>query len=201
MFPQIKLALIFAKMARDHGQKLLHSNNPGLLTKDLGDALKKQKDILSDPRKGMVMTAYDVLPIIIEVKIMTITVAKKLGIETKGKADINILEEIIAQSDVRDGGKYSKDIKDTLEWTRKLFANPEIQDVLKMEMTAIETPTGIGDVTKFIKQLASRSQDELTRVSEFLKRAKIASEEPKAEPKAEDKASVKKPSKPRKPKL
>ena len=154
MFPQIKLALIFTKIAKDHGHKILHANNPDLLTRDLGDAMKKQKDILCDPRKGMAITAYDVLPIILEVKILTVATAAQLKIDTKGKSDIQILEEIIAASEARQGGKYAKDIKGTLEWTRALFSHPEIQDVLKMEMTAIEAPKSLKDVTKFIRQLA-----------------------------------------------
>ena len=178
MFPQIKLALIFTKIAKDHGHKILHANNPDLLTRDLGDAMKKQKDILCDPRKGMAITAYDVLPIILEVKILTVATAAQLKIDTKGKSDIQILEEIIAASEARQGGKYAKDIKGTLEWTRALFSHPEIQDVLKMEMTAIEAPKSLKDVTKFIRQLAGRSTDELARVSEFLKRAKDVSAEP-----------------------
>lgn len=186
MFPQIKLALLFAKLAKEHGPKILHSNNPDLLTRDLGDALKKQKDVLSDPRKNMIMTGYDVVPIIVEVKILTTVVAKKLEIDTKGKPDIAILEEIIAKSEERNGGKFSKDIRDTLEWTRKLFANPEIQDVLKMEMTEIEAPKNLKDIGRFFKQAAGRAQDEAVRVSEFLKRAKDAAPEQKTEPKAED---------------
>jgi hypothetical protein len=187
--PQAQLALIFAKMARQHGPKILHSNNPDLLTQDLSNAMKMQKKILSDPDKGTMMTAYDVLPVILEVKILSLAVAKKLGIETKAKPMINVLEEIIQKSEERNGGKYAQGIKDTLEWTRKLFANPEIQDVLKMEMTEIERPSGVKGLGKFFMQLASRSQDELTRLNEFLKRAKdAAADQPKADDKPAEKA-------------
>ncbi len=202
--PQAKLALVFAKMARDHGPKILHSNNPHLLAQDLSNAMTTQKDILSDPKKGMVMTSYDVLPVILEVKILSLAVAKKLGIDTKGKPMINIMEEIIAVEEAAGKGKYVQGIKDSLEWTRKLFANPEIQDVLKMEMTEIESPSiSVKGVTRFFMQLAGRSQDELTRLNEFLKRAKEVQEkqdpappapkaetpktdEPKAQPQAKE---------------
>jgi hypothetical protein len=198
MFPQIKLALVFAKLAKHHGPKVLHSNNVDLLTKDLNDALVEQKNILSSPRKGSFMTAYEVLPVIAEVKILSITVARKLEIETKGKPDIQILEEIIQKCEERNNGKYTQGIKDTLDWTRALFSHPEIQDVLKMEMTEIETPGSLKDVTKFIRQLAGRSQDELTRINEFLKHAKDLKPMPKPEPeaKAEPKAAPKTPKKP-----
>lgn len=187
--PQVKLALIFARMAKDYGPTILHSNNPDLLTKDLGNAMKRQKDILSDPKKGMIMTSYDVLPVILEVKILSLAVAKKLEIETKGKSTIGLLEEIVQKSDERNGGKYSKDIKSTLDWTRNLFANPEIQDVLKMEMTEIEAPSpSLSGLGKFFTQLAGRSQDELTRLSEFLRRAKEIQEQPKNDQKAEPQA-------------
>src|SRR5690606_5791606 len=148
------------------------SNNVDLLTKDLSNALVEQKNILSSPRKGAFMTAYEVLPVIAEVKILSVAVARKLEMETKGKYDIQILEEIIQTSEERNGGKYSQGIKDTLEWTRALFSHPEMQDILKMEMTPIEKPTNLKDVTKFIMQMANRSQDELTRINEFLKQAK-----------------------------
>jgi hypothetical protein len=193
--PQIKLALVFAQVAKNYGPILLHSNNADLLTKDLGNAMKKQKDILSDPKKGMIMTSYDVLPVIMEVKILSSWVASKLEIDTKGKSTIAILDEIVQKSDERNSGKYTKEIKDSLEWTRKLFSNPEIQDVLKMEMTEIEKPSGVSvkSLTKFFSQLTSRSQDELTRLNEFLKRAKEVQEKqnttppaPKAEPQVKE---------------
>lgn len=197
--PQVKLALIFAQVAKDYGPILMHSNNVDLLTKDLGNAMKKQKDILSDPKKGMVMTSYDVAPAILEVKILSTWVANKLEIDTKGKSTIAVLDEIVAKSEERNAGKYSKDIKATLEWTRELFSHPEIQDVLKMEMTEIEKPNvTVKGLTKFFSQLAGRGQDELTRLNEFLKRAKEVqpkaddkqqtpkAEEPKAEPQAKE---------------
>lgn len=196
--PNLKLAFIFAKMARDHGPKLLHSNNPDLLTKDLGDALRRQKDVLSDPAKGAIMTAYDVLPIILEVKVLTLAVASKLEIDTKGKPMINVLEEIIAKSEERNDGKFAKDIKGTLGWTRALFADPDIQDVLNMPMTEIQSPDlSLRGVGKFFTSLAGRSQDELVRVQEFLKRAKDVQEPPVAP--AAPAAEEKKPAKPRKP--
>ncbi|MDE1151703.1 MAG: hypothetical protein PW788_04120 [Micavibrio sp.] len=183
--PQMKLAMIFAKMAQQHGSKILHSNNPDLLTKDLGNAMRQQKHILSDPAKGAIMTSYDVLPVILEVKILSVAVARKLDIDTKGKSTIAVLEEIVAKSEERNNGKYSAGIKETLDWTRKLFSHPEIQDILKMEMTEIEAPTGIKGVAKFFTQLAGRSQDELTRLQEFLKKAKEVQEVPPTEPKAQ----------------
>lgn len=172
MFPQIKLAVMFAKLAKDHGHKVLHANNPDLLTRDLGDALKKQKQALSDPNKGAFFTAYDVLPLIAEVKILTFVTANKLGVPYMGRTDIEVLEDIIKASEARSGGKYSKDIKETLEWTRKLFSHPEIQDVLAMEMTEITLPKNPKDVVKFFGQIVGRSQDELTRLTEFLRKAK-----------------------------
>lgn len=168
----IKLAFIFAKIAKDHGQKILHSNNIDLLTQDLSNALQKQKDILSDSKKSTLATAYDVLPAIIEVKILSLTVARKLGIDTKGRPVTDVLQDIAQAADARGSAKSAQGIKDTLDWTRALFANPEIQDVLKMEMPEIEKPSGPKDLTKFFVQLTSRSQGEFVRVQEFLKRAK-----------------------------
>ena len=189
--------MIFAKMAKQHGGKILHSNNPDLLTKDLSAAMRAQKDILSDPRKGAIMTSYDVLPVILEVKILSVAVASKLEIDTKGKSTIAILEEIVAKSEERNGGKYSAGIKDTLDWTRKLFSHPEIQDILSMEMTEIEKPSSLKGVAKFFTQLAGRSQDELTRLQEFLKKAKEVQDTPDAKPQPGATDTPKKPEPPK----
>ena len=174
MLPQLKLAILFAKLAKDHGHKVLHANNPDLLTRDLGDALKKQKDVLSDPRKSALFTAYDILPLIAEVKILTFVTAKQLGVPYMGRSDIQVLEDIVAAAEARNGGKYAKDVKDTLEWTRKLFSHPEIQDVLSMEMTEITMPKTPRQLAAFFGQIIGRSQDELTRLTEFLRTAKLA---------------------------
>lgn len=195
--PQMKLAMIFAKMAQQHGGKILHSNNPDLLTKDLSNAMRQQKAILSDPAKGAIMTSYDVLPVILEVKILSVAVAHKLDIDTKGKSTIAVLEEIVQKSEERNGGKYAAGIKETLDWTRKLFSHPEIQDVLAMEMTEIERPQSLKGVFKFFGQLTGRSQDELVRLNEFLKRAKELQDTPDQKPQAAQKPDDKKPEPPK----
>lgn len=172
MFPQIKLAMMFTMLAKKHGAKILHANNVDLLTRDLSHAMQEQKQILSNPRKGSVMTAYDVLPVILEVKLLTVAVARHLDVEIKGRSTIDVLEDIIQKCDERNSGKYAKGIRDTLEWTRRLNAHPEIQDIWNMQMTEINMPRNIRDVPKFVRQVAGRSADELNRVNEFLKRAK-----------------------------
>jgi hypothetical protein len=160
---------------------------------------------LSDPKSGMIMTSYNVAPAILEVKILSSWVANKLDIDTKGKSTIAVLDEIVQKSEERNAGKYTKDIKNTLEWTRELFSHPEIQDVLKMEMTEIEKPTvTLKGLTRFFTQLAGRSQDELTRLNEFLKRAKEVQDKPqdqaqapKDAPKAEPQVKDEKPQPPK----
>jgi hypothetical protein len=200
-----KLALIFAKFAKDHGHKILQANNADLLARDLGDALKRQKQVLSDPNRNVLFTAYDVLPLILEVKVLTAVTANRMGVAAKGKSDIQVLEGIIAAGHARkNGAVYVRDIEATLEWTRRLFSHPEIQSVLSMEMTAIEAPKNPRDVMKFIIQLAGRSQDELSRLSEFLRTAKNLDDLPPAPEtrpaahKAEEPAAPKKKPAPRK---
>lgn len=181
MLPQFKLALVFAKMAKDHGHKVLHINNVELLTKDLGNALKEQKHILQSPNKGAAMTAYDLLPVIAEVKLLTLAVSSKLGIDTKGKSAIAILEEIVVQTEDR-GSKSAKDIKSTLEWTRAFFAHPEIQEILKADLVEIEKPKSWREIGKTASQTTQRIGQELSRLTDFLKKAKeidLKKEEPK----------------------
>jgi hypothetical protein len=195
MLPQLKLALLFATFAKNHGSKVMHANNVDLLTADLGNALQKQKDILADRDKGVIMTAYDVLPVILEVKLLTTVVAKKLDIETKDKSSIAILEEIIQKSEERGEGERAEKIKSTLEWTRDLFEQPEIKKVLEMDMTEIEKPDSIKGVGRFFKQVGGRGMDEFNRVQEFLKRTKDASKEDKSPPASKKSPAKKKPGK------
>lgn len=183
MLPQFKLALIFAKMAKDHGHKVLHINNVELLTKDLGNALKEQQKILQSKNQGAAMTAYDLLPVIAEVKLLTMAVSSKLGIDTKGKPAIAILEEIVATTESH-GSKSAKDIRSTLEWTRAFFAHPEIQEILKADLIEIEKPKSWRDIGKTASQTTQRIGQELSRLTDFLKKAKeidVKKEEPKKE--------------------
>ena len=183
--PQLKLAFTFATMLREYGPILAHLNKPELLTKDLGDAMRDQKRALSDPGKGVIMTASEVFPIIVKVKVLSTLVANKLGIDSKGKSAIAVLEEIVQKSDENGNAHFAKGIKDTLGWTRALFADPDIQAVLKMPMTEIESPNlTVKGVGKFIMSLAGRSQDEFIRVQEFLKAAKDIKEPTATQPPA-----------------
>jgi hypothetical protein len=183
MLPHFKLAMIFAKMAKDHGHKVLHINNIELLTKDLGNALKEQQKILQSPNQGAAMTAYDLLPVIAEVKLLTMAVSSKLGIDTKGKSAIVILEEIVAKTEAR-GSKSAKDVQATLEWTRAFFAHPEIQEILKADLIEIQKPKGWRDIGKTASQTTQRIAQELSRLTDFLKKAKeidVKKEDPKKE--------------------
>lgn len=183
--PQLKIAFMVAKFGRDWGPIIAHYNKPELLTKDLGDAMRDQKRALADPGKGVIMTAADVFPIIVKVKVLSTVVANKLGIDHKSKSAIETLEEIVRVSEENGNGQFSKGIKDTLGWTRALFADPDIQAVLKMPMTEIESPNlSVQGLGKFVMSLAGRGQDEFIRVQEFLKAAKEIREVPPTEPTA-----------------
>lgn len=172
MLPALRLAILLTKLANEHGSKLLHVGKVDLLTEDLGRALKKQQHALTDPGNGAWLTAYEVLPIVLEVKLLTTAVASRLNISTKGKKDIDVLEEIIAAHKAKGTLDAAKDVTETLEWTRKLFAVPEIQAILAMEMTEIERPKSITHMGRFFKQVAGRSRDEVLRLQQFLERTK-----------------------------
>ncbi|MBI3441011.1 MAG: metallophosphoesterase [Proteobacteria bacterium] len=144
MPPYFKLSKIFLKLAREHGSKVLHGGNTPLLTKDLGDALRRQKKIIEDPDMGVLETTYEALPVIAEVKVLTMAVAKKLDIATKGQSAIGILEEIVQKTEAAGDSKSAQEIKNTLEWTQDFFSKPEIQQILQADLIEIEAP--IGDI-------------------------------------------------------
>jgi hypothetical protein len=174
MPPYIKLALIFTKLAKQHGGKILHGGDADLLTRDLGDALRRQKKIILDPDMGALETAYEALPVIAEVKILTAAVAKKLEIDTQGKSAVEVLEDIVRKTEARNSS-HAQEIKNTLEWTRSFFTNPEIQEILKADLIEIEKPKGLTDffgMGKSFQQGAQRIGQEFTRLQKFLEEAK-----------------------------
>ncbi|MCE9506749.1 MAG: hypothetical protein K8R48_00320 [Alphaproteobacteria bacterium] len=174
MLPNFKLALIFANLAKKHGGKILHGGDIDLLTKDLGDALRRQKKIILDPDLSALETSYEALPIIAEVKILTMAVSKKLDIDSSGKSTSAVLEEIIQKTEARNS-KAAAEIKNTLEWTRDFFSQPEIQEILKADLIEIEKPRGLTDflgMGKSLQQGAQRIGQEFSRLQEFLKKAK-----------------------------
>jgi hypothetical protein len=164
--------MMFCRLAAKHGPKVLHMNNNNLLVQDLSDAMEEQKAVLTNPRQGSILTAYDVLPVIAEVKIMSHIVAYKFGIDTKDKPAIQVLDEIAAKAEEQGYTTEVAGMKRSLDWTRDLFTHPEIQSVMKMDVTGIEKPQSIGDLRETLKQIASRAQQEVVRVDEFLKRVK-----------------------------
>lgn len=173
MFP-IKLAATFAKLAQKHGYKVMHSSNVDLLTADLGDALRRQKKAMQDPDLGIFETAYEVLPIIAEVKILTVAVSRKLGLDTANKSTIEVLEEIVASAENRNS-RSATQIKNTLEWTRDFFSQPEIQEILKADLIEVEAPTSWRDFAgmgRSALQGTQRAAQEFGRLQEFLRKAK-----------------------------
>lgn len=169
---QLKLLALFAKLAYKHGNKIIHATDNDMLVADLGKSLKEQQAIMSNDRVHSAFIAYDLLSQLVEVKALTVAVGAKLGIPVRGRKDIEILEEIVSTYDNIGKQKYTTDIRDNLEWTRKLYAAPEIQEVLNMEMTDIEKPKSLKGITTFFTQLAGRSKDEVVRLKTFLDRTK-----------------------------
>ena len=177
MPPYLKLAIVFTKLAKHHGNKILHGGDIDLLTEDLGDALRRQKKVILDPDLGALETTYEALPVIAEVKILTLALSKKLDVDTKGKSAIGILEEIVQKTEARNSGAAAE-IKNTLEWTRGFFAHPEIQEVLNADLIEIEKPRGWKDIAgmgKSAQQGIQRIGQEFTRLRKFLEQAKKVS--------------------------
>ena len=137
--PQLKLLLIFASAARKHGHKVMHINNVELLTRDLGKALKEQREVLEDPDAGTLETMYELVGTIAEVKVLMMAVSKKLDIDTSGKPPAVILQDIITETKKRDSNSTAaQDISDTLDWTIKFFSREDVKALLSEELAAIE---------------------------------------------------------------
>ena len=176
--PDTGSALLFSKLAKRHGGTILHGGNIDLLTKDLGDALRRQKKIIQDPDLGVLETAYEALPVIAEVKVLTVAVSKKMGLDTTGKSTIGVLEDIVLKTEARNS-VAAQEIKSTLAWTRDFFAQPEIQEILAADLIRIEAPTSWKDLKGLgnsALQGGQRLMQEFSRLHDFLKKAKEAPE-------------------------
>lgn len=167
------LAAIFANAVRKHGKKVLHLGDAGLLTRDLGHALKEQHKTLRSADLGTIETMKDLLPQLAEIKVLTYAVTKKLGIDTKGKSPIAVFEEIIETTEAK-GSPAAKDIKDSLTWVKAFFGHPEVQDILKEETVRIERPRNIKEALSTAFQITAKVDQEISRLHNFLKVAKSA---------------------------
>jgi hypothetical protein len=177
----IKLVMRLAKLANKYKGTILHAADTDLLTEDLGDALRRQKKIITDPDMGTIETASEALPVIAEVKVLTAAVSRKLGIDTHGKPTVAVLEEIIRKTEERNSDSAAE-IQNTLDWTRSFFSQPEIQKILKADLIEIERPSGITDVGGMGRTAMTsvmRVTQELSRLNDFLKKAKAPPAPPK----------------------
>jgi len=179
------IILRFAKLANKYKGTLLHAADTDLLTEDLGDALRRQKKIILDPDMGTIETATEVLPVIAEVKVLTVAVSRKLEIDTKGKSTIAVLEEILEKTEARNSASAAE-IKNTLDWTRGFFSQPEIQKILNADLIEIEKPHSLmdlGGMGRTAMTGAMRITQELSRLNDFLSKAKTLPEKKPAPPK------------------
>lgn len=167
-----RLVTIFAKLAKNYGRQVMHANDKQQSVQDLAAALTRQRHILTDEGMGSWMTAYEVLPVVLEVKLLTLNTARQFGISTKGKESIDVIEEITKAAAKSGDKKGAAKMRENLKWTRKLYAHPEIADILSKDMTDIDLPKSPRQIGTFFKQVASRASDEYTRVDQFLKKTK-----------------------------
>jgi len=172
MSSYIKLAIIFSKLAKNHGTKILHGTDVYLLTKDLGKAVKRQKNIILDPDMGVFETTYEALPVIAEVQILTAAVSKKLGVS--GNSIEETLTAIVKATEAK-GSDAADDIKDALEWTREFMSQPEIKKIMEAKLVEIEKPKSWRDIKGFgmgAIQGTQRIVQEANRLQNFVEKAK-----------------------------
>lgn len=174
MLPNMKLVTTLIKLSRMHGQKIAHADDVDALTRDLGEALRRQKYIIQS--QGALDIATDPVTfasVFIEIQLLRKAVASKLEIDTGGKPASAVLEEIVRKTEERNSTS-AKEIKNTLDWTRAFFSHPEVQALLQMDMISIEKPSGLTDIRGMkdtVFQSGMRLSQEFNRVQRFLQKA------------------------------
>jgi hypothetical protein len=172
-FALAKLGLTFVKAISKHRKKILHVGDVDLLVRDLGLALNEQHHTLVNPRNSTIETAYEIMPQLAEVRVLTGVVAKHLDIDPQ-KDHVETLKEIVEKMEER-GSEAADDIKDNLKWLDEFYSTPEAKAVMEMDVTEIETPKGLLDYKgafKTVKQTAGRAFDETLKAHKFVAAAK-----------------------------
>lgn len=173
-FKLAKLGLTFVKAVSKHRKKILHIADAELLVRDLGHALNEQHQTLTNPRNSTIETAYEIVPQIAEVRVLTNVIAKHLNIDTKDKDHSDILKEIVDQMEAKDSDA-AEDIKQNLKWLDEFYSSDEAKELMEMDVTEIETPSGVLDYKgafKAVTQTASRAFEETQKAHKFMSLAK-----------------------------
>lgn len=177
MIPKFKLAklgLTFVKAVSKHRKKILHVADAELLVRDLGHALNEQHQTLTNPRNSTIETAYEIVPQIAEVRVLTNVIAKHLKIDQANKDHSDVLKEIVEKMEERDSDA-AMDIKDNLQWLEEFYSSPEARELMEMDLTEIKSPTGLLDykgALKTVTQTASRAFEETQKAHKFMAMAK-----------------------------
>lgn len=176
MIPKLtlaKLGITFAKAVSKHRKKILHVGDVELLVRDLGQALNDQHHTLINPRNSTIETAYEILPQMAEVRVLTGVVRKHLDIDPK-KDHVEALKEVVEKMEAQ-GSDAADDIKDNLKWLDEFYSSDEAKELMTMEVTEVETPKGLLDykgALKTVTQAASRAFDETMKAHKFMSLAK-----------------------------
>ncbi|MBL1147659.1 MAG: hypothetical protein HND56_12445 [Pseudomonadota bacterium] len=189
-FTLAKLGITFAKAVSKHRKKILHVGDVELLVRDLGQALNDQHHTLINPRNSTIETAYEILPQMAEVRVLTGVVRKHLNIDPK-KDQVEAMKEIVEKMEA-EGSDAADDIKDNLKWLDEFYSSDEAKELMSMEVTEVETPGGLLDYKgafKTVKQAASRAFDETMKAHKFMSLAKKFEEMQRREKREAEKAA------------
>ncbi|TNE32202.1 MAG: hypothetical protein EP349_02320 [Alphaproteobacteria bacterium] len=189
-FTLAKLGITFAKAVSKHRKKILHVGDVELLVRDLGQALNDQHHTLINPRNSTIETAYEILPQMAEVRVLTGVVRKHLNIDPQ-KDHVEALKEVVEKMEA-EGSDAADDIKDNLKWLDEFYSSDEAKELMTMEVTEVETPGGLLDYKgafKTVKQAASRAFDETMKAHKFMSLAKKFEEMQRREKREAEKAA------------
>ncbi len=176
MIPKWKLAKLgvtFAKSVMKHRKKFLHITDVELLVRDLGDALNEQRNMLTNPRNSTIETAFELLPQIAEVKVLTAVITKQLDIDAKNKDHMDILKEIVQKMEDIDCDACF-DIKENLSWLDEFYSMAEVKELMSKDMSEIETPSSVFDVGGMGKMLTTGITKAFDKTQQYHKYMQLA---------------------------
>ncbi len=171
--PPFKLATTLFNALKNHGMKLKNINNQEALVQDLSESLNSQLSILKDPYTDNASTLLALVPQIVEMKIFTAIVTKRLNIDTKGMGQFAKLDAVVKEMEDT-GSTSAEDLKDALEWSKEYLTSPEMVEILSNEQASIELPESfdVQSILAVIPKTASAIKGNINQLNGFITLAK-----------------------------
>tara|TARA_B100000686_G_C16792124_1_gene979449 strand:+ start:549 stop:1130 length:582 start_codon:yes stop_codon:yes gene_type:complete len=173
--PIIKAATIAWRaktLLEKHGGKIAHLNKAPVTAKALGESLKELREQWEDKSSQPLITMYNSIEVLVEIKFFMARTNKNLELDTSGMTTFQNLQAIVEAMEDKGRNDAVRDIRDTLDWSRAFFAREDVQNILDKTSLDTSLPKNLMDVPRFGKNLLLEITGEAKRIYDLVNAAK-----------------------------